>query len=77
MLLMFLSAFSCCHTHIPSPPPSLPLVLYQGNGYTQCMGLLMNYPGQIEVQEIVQLARHMRHPVSDDDTLHEVSHDTE
>ena len=50
----------------PSPPIplSLPLVLYQGNGYTQCMNLLMNYPGQMEVQEIVQLARHMRYPVS-------------
>ena len=69
----------------PSPPipPSLPLVLYQGNGYTQCMNLLMNYPGQMEVQEIVQLARHMRYPVSASwhrmsghMTSHEWSHDT-
>ena len=60
--------------HIPSPHTPPPSVLYQGNGYTQCMGLLMNYPGRMEVQEIVQLARHMRYPVSAD--LHCASHDT-
>jgi hypothetical protein len=30
--------------------------------YTQCMGILMHYPRNIEVQEVIQLARHMRQP---------------